>query len=78
MSNSRLDNVFANYIVKMEQQGNEWEMTTYDVVVTDEQPNEFGVLTSFNTEHAECVVVNDYASKGEAYAAMLELDNADW
>ena len=59
MSNSRLNNVFANYTVKMEQQGNEWEMTTYDVVVTDEQPNELGVLTSFSTEHAECVVVND-------------------
>lgn len=70
------ESVFNNYVVKMEQSGSEWSMIQHAVIVTDEEPNELGVLESHSDDYAEAVVVDDYASEGLAYDAMMELD--DW
>lgn len=68
------ESVFNNYVVKMESQGNEWEMIEHAVIITDEVPNFLGVLESESDEHTEAVVVGDYASESAAYDAMIELD----
>ena len=69
------NSLFNNYVVRMEQSGKEWEMTQYAVVVTDEIPNGVGVLENESDNYAEAVVVEDYATEGLAYDAMIQLDN---
>lgn len=69
------NSVFNTYVIETVHTGNEWSMTQYDVVFTDEQPNELGVLESESNEHVEAYVVNDYSDSSQAYAAMIRLEN---
>lgn len=68
------NSVFNNYVVRVEESGHEWEMVSYAVVVTDEIPNTDGVLESMTDDTGETIVVEDYATEGAAYDAMLELE----